>query len=242
MKRKGFTLIELLVVVTIIAILSAIVLQTVGGLLDMARTAKTRAVLWRLRVQNEHKAQAVDRLIKRGGYMNSCVESFWLHKNYPNLTKNQHDVLVRKLILGHFFPQDASELWDTKLYPVGTTIDDVILRIPVGNWTPDDDVQLMDGWGNPIVFMRWPTQLFMAHSEFLQYARDPDDPLCEMGTVMTAGIQFDATLPIVMHDPCKTHVMVFVSPGPDGKLGFSMPLGAVTSEEELSDNLWSFQR
>jgi len=242
MKRKGFTLVELMVVMTIIAILATIMLQVVGGLIDAARTAKTKSILWRLRVQNEHKAQALDRISQRGGFMVGCHETINLKFYYPGMTSRQRDILAKKLLLGHYFPQDQSEMWDTKLYPAGTTVDDALLKVPLGNWMPDDDLTLVDGWGNPIVFLRWPTQLFQAHPEFLSYTRDPDDPLNDLIGLFTAGQAFDNIMPIIMADPCKSHVMVFVSPGPDGKLGFSMPLGAVTSEEELSDNIWSFQR
>ncbi len=57
--------------------------------------------------------------------------------------------------------------------------------------------------------------------------------------MFTAGLPFDPRISIIMPEPCKPYVMVFVSPGPDGRLGLSGPLGDVISEDDLADNLWS---
>lgn len=251
MKRKAFTLVELMVVISIIVILAAILLQTIGGLLDSARTAKTRSILWRLRVQKEHKEQALDRLfIRKRSLINDSIEMAHLRlPAYSGLSASQKRVLCRKLMSGHYFPQNQSEMWDAMIYPVGTTTDDALLKIPVGNWMPDDDLTLVDGWGHRIIFFRWPTRLFEAHPEFLQYNKDPDDPLSQMAGLWTPEMPLDSQMPILMPDPCKPHIMVYVSPGPDGMYGLddidnggSPLLGKVTNEDALSDNLWSFQR
>ena len=63
--RSGFTLVEILVVTTVIAILSLISLQVVGGLIDNAREANTRAMLGRLQVLHNHQAERFDRLSRR---------------------------------------------------------------------------------------------------------------------------------------------------------------------------------
>lgn len=243
--NKAFTLVELLTVVTIVAILAAISLQVAGAVIGADREAKTKSTLWRLRVQTEHRQQALQRLQMRS---TTCVDDTWemllVQKKLPNASLGTRRLLVKKLMLGRLFPQDRSEMWDAQLYPPGTSVEDALLRNSfAGDWTPDDGVTMVDGWGNPIAFYRWPTALFAAHPELLPgpYSKDPDDPLGSLYGLFVSGQPFDATMPIVMPDQGKPYVMIFVSPGPDGLLGLSGPLGAVTDEQAFSDDILSVQ-
>ena len=244
MKRKsGFTLIEILVVMVTIAILSAILLQVIGVGITAAKTYKTKSILWRLRFQSAHKVEALQRLQSRPGFVSSSVEMELISRlqQYRGLPDSTQKILAKKLMLAHYFPQDISERWDAKLYPPGTDVEYALLQVPLGNWIPDDDLHLVDGWGSPIVFYRWPTHLFVAHPELLPapYNKDPDDPLCSLQGLINPGIPFDSLMPVIMPDACKPYIMVFVSAGPDRKLGLSGPLGDVVDENDLADNLWS---
>ena len=242
-RRSGFTLVELLVVIVTISILMTILLQVIGAGINLAREANTKSTLWRLRVQMQHKAEALQRLEMRGGFLDGTYEADLLRKRpqYANLPKNTQKLLIKKLLLGHYFPQEIPERWDAKLYPPGTGVDYALLQCPIGNWLPDDDVKMVDGWGTPILFFRWPTRLFQKHPELLPgpYNKDPDDTFCDLQGLFAAGAPFDPLMPIVMPDPCKPYVMVFVSAGPDREFGLSGSLGDVVNEEQFSDNLWS---
>src|SRR5262249_26119419 len=160
---------ELLVVIVTISILALIALQAAGAAITAAREARTKSVLFHLKVQVQRKAEALERLQKRSiVYVDSTTEMTLLNKPgspYLNLPIGTKRTLVKKLQLGHYFPQDLTERWDASIYPPGQTIEDALLQTPLGNWLPDDDLHMIDGWGNPIVFYRWPTALFAAHPE-----------------------------------------------------------------------------
>jgi len=107
----------------------------------------------------------------------------------------------------------------------------------VGNGLPE----LVDAWGNPLRFYRWPTRFFRSggtgsaisaadvlNAKMLfsslpvfsgnlinDLAHDPDDPL--QNCVGITG--FEQTF----HTPATYHVHLIVSPGPDGQLGIYEP-------------------
>lgn len=246
--RRGFTLVEVLTVVTVVAILAAVLLQAVGGAVEAARRSATESMLYRLQGLERHRAEALQRLQTRSpAVVDGSTEMELLTRQgspYRSLDVNARRVLARKLMLAHWLPQQQSEAWDANFYPPGQ--DAVLAALTTNNpdSRADDDARLVDAWGRPVVFLRWPTRLFAAHPELLPgrgvYVRDPDDPLCSLKGLFAPGKPFDAALmPVLMPDPCLAYVSTFASAGPDGRLGFSLPLGDVTSEDELSDDIFS---
>jgi prepilin-type N-terminal cleavage/methylation domain-containing protein len=248
--RRGFTLIELLVVVTVISILALIALQVAGAAISEARAKSTESTLWRLQKIVDRKAQALQRLearspaIIQGGYEWNLIERTPSLAALPLQVKR---LVTKKLMLAHHFPQAQSEMWDSRLYPLGTTLEQALLSTPLGDWAPgpDDDLRMVDAWGHAILFLRWPAELFKAHPELLPgaaFTRDPDDPLCQLsGLFASPGAPFDPLMPVAQPQTCMPYVMLFVSAGPDGRHGCSLPLGAVISEEDLQDDIFSLR-
>jgi prepilin-type N-terminal cleavage/methylation domain-containing protein len=244
--RKAFTLIELLMVVTIVAILAAILLQAAGAAISLARQKKTESILWRLHHLTQARQQQLQRWEMRTP---TTVVNTWemiavdTDARFKSMPLRTRQLIAKKLLQARFFPQAQSELWDAKAYPIGSTIEGALVSNPLqqGDWRVDDDLKMIDGWGNPIVFFRWPTALFRAHPELspAQYSRDPNDPLCDLAGLWNAGDVFSPVITVQMPEPCRVSLMVFVSAGPDGQLGMSYPLGDVTDEQAFSDNILS---
>lgn len=129
-----------------------------------------------------------------------------------------------------------------------------------------------DAWGNRLRFYRWPTRLFsplgydattpantpidattcrqiLATLPTSMYQgnlsadlrRDPDDPLGICANIPS----FETLAPGGLHTPMTYHVMLVVSAGPDGVIGFYEPedvsnnghLAAVKDQSALSDDI-----
>lgn len=112
--------------------------------------------------------------------------------------------------------------------------------------------EIVDGWGNPIVFYRWPTALIKNHPEVrkvlipaiassgIDINKDPDDPFGQVTATNWPNYLSD------FHDPATYHVPLVVSSGADGLLGLYLPADSsnptgqwagVRSESENFDNL-----
>jgi Tfp pilus assembly protein PilE len=180
-RRSGFTLIELMFVFTSIAILAAITLQAVGAYLVNARIAATQTTISKVQSLINSRAQALDRLTKRKGYLAGTPEYLSLSRGgYSNSLRN---TLTMKLLQVKYFPQAFYEVNVQALPKVASPIAsnseilydflteaNVLGDSPVGidafssAETKDIDFdglpEFLDAWGNPLRFYRWPTRLF----------------------------------------------------------------------------------
>src|SRR5262249_26300440 len=116
--RRSFTLVELMVVITIIAILATISLQVVGGLIGQARDAATRATISKIQGLLNSRSQALDRLIKRKGYLTGTQEFKKVQLNYGAAASQQSTklMLTTKILQAKFFPQRYQEVYDPNIY------------------------------------------------------------------------------------------------------------------------------
>ncbi len=117
--------------------------------------------------------------------------------------------------------------------------------------TDGDGLQeIVDAWGTPLRFYRWPTRLFrptgtggaidvptvqqlfstlpvFSGSQPAQIAqdlaRDPDDPLQYLSSVPGFEGSAIATTPVLGHTPVTYHVFLVVSAGPDQTFGMGAP-------------------
>ncbi len=237
-RRGGFTLVELLVVVTIISVLAAISLQVIGALLNSAKESKTRAALSRLQVLADHQDQRFDRLSKRRQIAQEGLPE--ARKIFPGATASAIKIVGLKLTYRNYMAS-----LDT---------------------TEDDSAVMTDGWGHSIRMYLWPTRLFRSGGTgaaltpldleraqrvlggqnpttlLKSLTTDPDDPLNDCGAL--PGFEW------LFHTPGTYHVVLFVSPGADGRLGLFEPddtanfgnLAAVRSDEDLADDIFSVGR
>jgi prepilin-type N-terminal cleavage/methylation domain-containing protein len=183
MKRNAFTLVELLVAVTIIAILSLIGLQVVGGALNLARESATKTTIEKIQRMLNSRAQALDRQLARKGYLGGSMELAFVRKSLPSAPNGTQTVIARKLAAARFFPQHAGEIYDLTLYPQSSGVQNgspadvlhwFLTQNVLGNSPEGTDAftsaeerdtngnglpEFVDAWGSPLRFYRWPTRL-----------------------------------------------------------------------------------
>ena len=104
----------------------------------------------------------------------------------------------------------------------------------------DGLMELVDGWGKPLRFYRWPTSLVLAPSnspteprpvELLigggnaqMWNKDPDDPVDRFQLWMAnSNVSNHPQVSNWFHAPATYHIPLIVSPGQDGQLGLEEP-------------------
>ena len=183
-------MIELLVVITIIAILATLTLQVVGGLLGQARDSATKATISKVQTLLNSRSQAFDRLLKRKGYLVGTVEYSAAQTNYPNAPVSTQKIVAIKYLQMKYFPQLASDVTLQTLQPNiyknanATSVEilydfltqaNVLGDSPLGTDsfssaevkdTDNDGLpEILDGWGKPMRFYRWPTRFFRSQGQ-----------------------------------------------------------------------------
>ncbi|MCA9074133.1 MAG: prepilin-type N-terminal cleavage/methylation domain-containing protein [Planctomycetaceae bacterium] len=158
-RRTAFSLIEMLVVIGILATLFGLAVAAVGTSLNAARVASTRATI-----------KKVDTLLR---------DQFRGFQRQADIPKTAFDIETIKADARSGFPQRAIEFpsWpanndiydSSELLYLILTEGRVIGATPVdadafnGNEVADTDgdgfLELVDAWGNPLRFYRWPTRL-----------------------------------------------------------------------------------
>jgi prepilin-type N-terminal cleavage/methylation domain-containing protein len=273
----GFTLIELLVVITIIAILATLTLQVVGGLLGQARDSATKATISKVQSLLNSRSQAFDRLLKRKGYLTGTTEYTSLTTVPPTYPKSTQSILAIKMLQKKYFPQrysDADPILEPNiagkanassieiLYdfltqsnvlgdsPLGT---DSFSSAEVKDTDNDGLPEILDGWGKPMRFYRWPTRFFRSLGQNPPTGATPNGFLNPINALDIQNAQYlFSTLPAFsgnlandlqrdpddplqeclsnvvyfesqFHTPATFHVFLVVSAGPDGQFGMYAP-------------------
>ena len=187
-QRSAFTIVELLIVISIIAILATLTLGVVGGFISHARHAATQATVEKIQSLVNQRAQAVDRLMKRSGFMPGTPEMEVAQNNFTG-TRLQN-VVAQKLITARYFPQSAKEIYNQNLYPnlSAATPEEVFFHALTDTSISDSPIGLdafsaseiaergnpnggpplrhfVDAWGTPIRFYRWPTRLLRSQGQ-----------------------------------------------------------------------------
>jgi prepilin-type N-terminal cleavage/methylation domain-containing protein len=274
----GFTLIELLVVVTIIAILATLTLQVVGGLLGQARDSATKATIYKVQTLLNSRSQAFDRLLKRKGYLVGTVEYSNAQNQYPNAPNSTQKIIATKWLQMKYFPQRASDVTIQTLQPNiyknanATSVEilydfltqaNVLGDSPLGTDsfssaevkdTDNDGLpEILDGWGKPMRFYRWPTRFFRSqgqsppnnnfpngqvlpiNAQDIQNAQYLFSTLPNFSGNLTNDLARDPDDPLQecysnviyfesqFHTPATFHVFLVVSAGPDGQFGMFAP-------------------
>lgn len=180
--RRGFTLVELLIVISIMAVLLLLTVQVMGALLTNAREAATQTTIRKVQRMLNERAEALDRLMQRTGYLQSTSEYTGTALALSAGDQNLQKILARKLLAKKYFPQRAAEVY-TALQPNvapswsnGDILYDFLTQSnTLGSFSVGADAfssaeakdtngnaqpEFIDAWGNPLRFYRWPTRLF----------------------------------------------------------------------------------
>jgi prepilin-type N-terminal cleavage/methylation domain-containing protein len=124
------------------------------------------------------------------------------------------------------------------------TITDVIGRGSIADTDGDGLPEIIDGWGNPIDFCRWPWQ----HPDFAAipnvYNRDTEDPdglLTDPNWSVNRASGFASVIgyPPVDNASYKLFPMI-ASRGKNGRLGLNPATGGVIDNKDASDNLYNY--
>ncbi len=103
--------------------------------------------------------------------------------------------------------------------------------------TNNDGVkEIVDGWGNPVTFCRFPTESNALQNKY----SGKTDPLAPDGLLLGSW-SGSGTFSSICHTPVNQYLApVIVSNGRDKQLGLNRTTLAVTNSSQASDNLYSF--
>jgi prepilin-type N-terminal cleavage/methylation domain-containing protein len=110
--RSGFTLVELLIVMSIIAVLLALTVGVVGAFVTAARDAATQATIRKIQGQLNDRAEALDRLTKRSGFIITSAE--YRAASFVATDTAAQRSLAKKLLHRRYFPQHRQEILDAQ--------------------------------------------------------------------------------------------------------------------------------
>jgi len=144
-------------------------------------------------------------------------------QHYANAATTSSELLYVALTMG------------TELGSGGTAID--FNSSEVVDSDGDGLMELVDGWGNPLRFYRWPTSLVLAGSNSPRpvellidggnaqlWNKDPDDPVGRFNSWLSdSNVNAHPKVQTYFHEPSTYHVPLVVSAGRDGVLGLNEP-------------------
>jgi prepilin-type N-terminal cleavage/methylation domain-containing protein len=279
---SGFTLVELLVVITIITIMMAIFTAVVGSMLGGAHQAATEATITKIHRVIQQRRDAFSTYQLKQSEIQQAMRLIQVAA--PNVLTRREirrlaPVVARKNIFRQAFPQNQTEkpLPGNKvseadsaevLYWVLTRGNDLGafsasgIRFNSSELADEDDdglLELIDGWGKPLRFYRWPTRLIRqdgpgtvvtpAHLAAAQimlgavsrqrFEQDPDESATELFAkwIVAQGANLGE---MRFHTPSTWHAPLVVSCGPDQQLGLEEPHpnfnGVLDMNEDLNGN------
>jgi len=187
-RRQGFTMVELLVVIGLILFLMSISIVALNSALGLARQRATQATILKVHGLMQQRVDAFNRAMDRTNLepnIAKIVKDLGVTTRRSQDEK-VYQILARKQVFQTRFPQNFSEHNVTLSQPYAAkhrrdtesaallywllTSSEVFGIAPVdesefsSNEVRDTDgdglLEFVDGWGRPLRFYRWPTQLF----------------------------------------------------------------------------------
>jgi len=178
--RRGFTLVELLVVVSVIAILAGLVLGALNAARQSAREAKTKATITKLHniVMERYESYRTRRVpinippntsLNEVARRNLIGVRDLMRMEMPqtplDVTQGPLSSVARPALshafLARYNAQNPSEEYNmAEMFYMFVTMGDPEVREQfadneVGDTDSDGWPEFVDGWGNPIMFLRW---------------------------------------------------------------------------------------
>jgi competence protein ComGC len=255
----GFTLIEILMVMVLMMTMMTMMTMLVGNMLSTSRTAATRATLLKVHRMLQERRDAFTRYQLKRGEIATAIAVLRASGLNQRRSRQLAPVVARKLLYRLALPQhhgertigsntisnaDSSELlyWllrNGNTFGVPNESDGRFLASELADTDSDGLIELIDGWGQPLRFYRWPTrlvrsagpgqqisaadfersQLMLGAGSTARFGFDPDDdPLDRFGAwVMAMGNES------VYHTPFTWHSPLVLSAGSDGVVGLHEP-------------------
>ncbi|QDT63759.1 type II secretion system protein [Calycomorphotria hydatis] len=249
--RAAFTIIELLITISIIVVLATLVTVASMQFLNSAKIAATKSTIQKAQSMLRKRMTAFNRTIENKAVFDRMVSAAGV--------SGSNEVEQRKGLFRKYFAMNKTEaINNIPLSTSGQLENPVIFyfQLTKGETFGSESVEqeefeatelakdangnqyLVDAWGNPIYFYRWPTKLVLDTSGArdamirdlpAQSDRDPDNPLLK-------SVNYSN-----YHDANAWHTPLLVSAGPDGLLGLDLPdvnqLANVTDAIETQDNI-----
>lgn len=184
-QRRGFSLIELLVVIAIITLLAGLVALALPNIISGANEANTKATIKKVNELLLKRMHAIEREIKDqdqravGG-----IPAYLTDSPYVSMTpRDKALVLARKYFIRRHLPMNFAEAERTPAVGGGHTsqtenaeilyyfltngpqfdaapVDtDYFRATELEDSDGDGAFEIIDAWGNPLRFYRWPTRL-----------------------------------------------------------------------------------
>jgi type II secretory pathway pseudopilin PulG len=271
-RLDGFTLVELLVVIGLITTMMTMVALLIGNMLDTSRTSATRTTITKVHRMIEERRDGFMRYQLKRGEINAALVKISNYPTSPQLTSRETrrlaTIVARKMLYKRAFPQNSADLAPNSanivntadnseylywLLTSGTTFgvpsegDGRFLASELGDTDGDGLIELIDGWGEPLRFYRWPTRLIrpqglnqtslssqdLTRTRFLmgdgnaqRFLQDPDDdPLATFDKWIRNQQQAASrkALEIEFHTPSTWHSPLIISLGSDKLLGLLEP-------------------
>jgi len=275
LRRAGFTLIEILVVITIIATMMAIFGTVLGNMLGGARQSATKATITKIhRVIQQRRDAFATYQLKRSEISQAMR---LIQVAAPGALTSREirrlaPVVARKNIFRQAFPQNRVErpLPGNKvseadsaevLYWILTNGNDLgafeasDIRFSSSELADQDEdglPELVDGWGRPLRFYRWPTRLIrqggpgtvvtpdqLALAQMIlgtvspqRFQQDPDESATALFLKWITA-QGAILGEIRFHTPSTWHAPLVVSCGADQQLGLEEPHEDINGNGQL---------
>ncbi len=270
--KSGFTLIEILVVIAIIAFLAAILTTVVGTMVGTARVKATRSTIKKVSGMLQRRMDAFERAIKiQNDKSTPDYAVSWLSTAGGNIETAK--VYGRKALFRTQFSQRFSEMdtppsYDITKHLAATESSEVMyyfltqmesfgappvesdsfIASELQETDGDGLMEIVDAWGNPLRFYRWPTRLVKPDGATIDLNsgaisllskalpsrataalltnplnQDPDDPTGYIQAEITALNTTAADFETDFHTHDTWHSPLVVSMGPDEILGLKEP-------------------
>ena len=254
--RSGFTLIELLTVIAIIGMLGAISITTVRGAIQSAKETQTRTTVAKIDsvitgIYEKYQYRKLD--VSGTNYMDAALNRVFAMRDLLRCdmpcTFKEVDASSALNGAGSWDCTPLQGVYRREFVRAGVTVPDAfvnlnaeLLYLVVMNADPearstfsdrevaDTDnnglMEFVDGWGNPIRWMRWAPGLvysdrqpfcYEGDDEVLPEDSDPFDPLDIIWNLNSDGVDIGGAMPGWFLVP------YVYSAGPDGEYGLVVP-------------------
>ncbi len=231
--RRGFTLVELLVAIVIIVILASLVLGGLSAAQERGRQEQTRSTVSKIHAQvmllwdsyrtrrvqfspgldrtaNAQARLALIRAYQRQEMPDTYADMQAVMVAGIPLPASPLSTWVQNVAIAGQTNESAECLYLTVTYGMNADAQIKFISREVGDTDEDGNPEFIDGWGNPIGWIRWAPGFIseVQHSPLADFHPDPFDPMgVDRVEPPASPVRGFRLYPLV------------ISPGPDGFFG-----------------------